>query len=344
MAREARAGGVSRRRMQLGITQSDLARRVGISRQAVIAIERGQRPRVDTALKLARALNTTVESLFVDAEPVWAGSRAPRATWAEVDGRRVLHPTTDTVADVEVGRDGRVEALPEARPPERVVVVAGCDPALPLIARWFSRRHPGWWCDVIPASSREALDLARVGYVHVAGIHLFHPDGYNRPHVTPQARRQEGFRASVFEVGWAARSRVHLDDWRRLWLEAAVAVGPMGSETAALAARVAGAEGLPDAPWRTVASRGHDDSAKRVIDGTARLALIPRVVAELNGLAFCPLAQQPFDWVVQDPSAPGVDRLLSVLGDRTVKESLGRLQGYSLDHIGQAMWTVPAIR
>mgnify|MGYP001260841690 CR=1 FL=1 len=48
------------------LSQAELAERVGVSRQTIVAIERGNyNPSVALALRLARALATTVEDLFV---------------------------------------------------------------------------------------------------------------------------------------------------------------------------------------------------------------------------------------------------------------------------------------
>jgi putative transcriptional regulator len=53
------------RRMAGGMTQQELAARVGVSRQTIIAIESGRyNPSVALALKLAQALLTDVENLF----------------------------------------------------------------------------------------------------------------------------------------------------------------------------------------------------------------------------------------------------------------------------------------
>ena len=47
------------------LSQADLAERVAVSRQTIIAIERGDySPSVRLALQLAHALHTTVEKLF----------------------------------------------------------------------------------------------------------------------------------------------------------------------------------------------------------------------------------------------------------------------------------------
>jgi len=48
------------------LSQAELAERVGVSRQTIVAIERGNyNPSVELALRLARVLGTTVEELFV---------------------------------------------------------------------------------------------------------------------------------------------------------------------------------------------------------------------------------------------------------------------------------------
>jgi len=48
------------------ITQEDLARAVGVTRQTIIAIEKGNyTPSVLLALKIAKFFHTTVEKLFI---------------------------------------------------------------------------------------------------------------------------------------------------------------------------------------------------------------------------------------------------------------------------------------
>ena len=53
------------KRMQHGWSQAELGDRVGVSRQAIIAIEAGRfDPSLPLALKMARLFNTTVEAMF----------------------------------------------------------------------------------------------------------------------------------------------------------------------------------------------------------------------------------------------------------------------------------------
>ena len=52
-------------RIERGLTQEQLGQVVGLTRQSIIAIERGRfTPSIHTVLKLARALKTSVDNLF----------------------------------------------------------------------------------------------------------------------------------------------------------------------------------------------------------------------------------------------------------------------------------------
>src|SRR6266568_4596353 len=56
---------LARMRQKRGISASDLAKQTGVSRQTIYAMEAGSYvPNTAVALKLARALETTVEDLF----------------------------------------------------------------------------------------------------------------------------------------------------------------------------------------------------------------------------------------------------------------------------------------
>ena len=52
-----------------GISQRELARRIGVGKTTISEIERGDRlPTVLTAIRMARALDTTVEEIWGDGE------------------------------------------------------------------------------------------------------------------------------------------------------------------------------------------------------------------------------------------------------------------------------------
>ena len=60
---------IKEQRMEAGITQEDLGKAVGVSRQSIIAIEKGQYiPSLPLALKFAKYFNCKMEELFSLAE------------------------------------------------------------------------------------------------------------------------------------------------------------------------------------------------------------------------------------------------------------------------------------
>lgn len=65
MDAEAGPSPVRTRRRAAGLTQAELSLRVGVSRQTIVAVEKGDyAPSVYLALRIARELGRTVEQLF----------------------------------------------------------------------------------------------------------------------------------------------------------------------------------------------------------------------------------------------------------------------------------------
>ncbi|MCD6462137.1 MAG: helix-turn-helix transcriptional regulator [Thermotogae bacterium] len=63
---------VRRVRRERGLTQEELARKVGVSRQTIVNVEQGRyKPSILLALKIARVLDTDVETLFKLEEVDW---------------------------------------------------------------------------------------------------------------------------------------------------------------------------------------------------------------------------------------------------------------------------------
>ncbi len=57
---------IKRLRKEAGLRQEDLAAKVGVSRQTIIAIENDKYdPTLELAMRLARLLQTPVEELFI---------------------------------------------------------------------------------------------------------------------------------------------------------------------------------------------------------------------------------------------------------------------------------------
>ncbi|MCZ7687382.1 MAG: helix-turn-helix domain-containing protein [Sandaracinaceae bacterium] len=172
-----------RRREEAGVAQQVLAERVGVSRQALTAIEAGRQvPSTSLALSLARALGCRVEDLFVLApagalEVELALPDAPpggRVILGRVGGRWVGHLAREAPigADGVLVAAGAVEPLDEPRALERNVLVAGCAPLIGTLAGAVARRHRDARVRWLHANSEEALELLERDHVHVAGLHL----------------------------------------------------------------------------------------------------------------------------------------------------------------------------
>jgi putative molybdopterin biosynthesis protein len=352
-------------RQARGFSQQQLAGMAEVSRQAVSAVESGHSdPSLRVALALAQALGMTVEELFGPGEaapPVPAVPVAPlvsgqaRVALAPVGDQFVALPLSgDTAAGMGFIPAGGLSAQPgltEAGktrgpagtivvrpigPPRPTLVVAGCDPALPLLATPLSLLDPpvafAWW----PCGSTAALRLAAAGLVHVAGVHLRDARGaYN----TAAASELPG---GADVVGFTA--------WREgLVTSPAVAATVHGLDAVAkdklrLVNREPGAEarrvldrererlGLDPAelPGYHTRAAGHLQVASAVAAGLADAGVASEPAARAYGLGFVPLADERFDLVLpgQHLGSRQVQGLLKVLTSPWLLAQLASLPGY----------------
>ncbi len=329
------------RRLLQGWSQDQLARRAGVSRQALNALERGHaQPSMETALALARLLGTTVEELFGAGRlgpphlPVRAGA-APgtRLLLAEV-GRRVhghaLDPSSGEPADALVETEDGALTLLEPERWRRMVLVAGCDPALRMLA---VRAGNARW---LGAGTGKAVDLLVHRQVHVAGVHS----------LTDRDRRR--VRGAVL---------VHLATWplglatlggNPRGIRGVVDLGradvrlvnrERGASARALLDRLLADVGLAPPAVRGYADEvhGHDAVAQAVALGAADVGLTTQAAATAHGLAFRPLSEESFNLVVtpDEVDRPEVQGLLATARTPAFRRDVGALPGYGTARSGQ---------
>ncbi|HTT53108.1 MAG TPA: substrate-binding domain-containing protein [Streptosporangiaceae bacterium] len=361
-------GGVRLRaaRQARGYSQQQLAGMAGVSRQAVSAVEAGHSdPSLRVALALASALGVTVEELFGPRMPGPVVGARPVAPLGPGGARVSLAPMGESFVALPMQADaatrtgfqpaGGVVVLPAGAapatpvrplgPPRPTLVVAGCDPALPLLETPLARLDPpvgfSWW----PCGSAEALRLAAAGLVHAAGAHLRGRSGeYN----TGPAQEQLA-RSGAEVIGFAS--------WREglvLRPDLAGQVGGVGDLAAGglrLVNREEGAEarhvldrelaaaGLQPAAIRGYATpaAGHLQVAAATAGGLADAGVASEPAALTYGLAFVPLAAEHFDLVIP-ASAAGtreVDALRKVLTSPWLLTQLAALPGYDPARSGE---------
>jgi putative molybdopterin biosynthesis protein len=334
-------------RQARGLSQQQLAGVAGVTRQAVSAVESGHSdPSLRVALALARALGMTVEELFgpgdpadpVLARPVAAaagrGSRVALATVGDTFVALPLH--TDTAARVgfaaagglvATAPDGKLIEVTPIGPPRPTLVVAGCDPALPLLETPLALLDPPvaftWW----PCGSAEALRLAAAGLVHAAGVHQADhviDDLPGDADVVGFAAWREGL---VVRPGTGVRD---LADVARRGLRL------VNREPGAQARTLLDAERLrlgltpADLPGYESRAAGHLQVAAAVAGGLADAGVSSEPAALAYGLDFVPLATERFDLVLPAKHAPSreVQGLLKVLTSPWLLAQLASLPGY----------------
>jgi len=227
-------------------------------------------------------------------------------------------------------------------PPRPTLVVAGCDPALPLLAPPLALLDPpvafAWW----PCGSREALRLAAAGLVHAAGVHLRDADGgYNATAAShlPGGAEVVGFTA--WREGLVLRPELApvitgvdglVKDGRRVVNREA------GAEARRLLDRELGRLGIDRAELLGYDTRaaGHLQVASAVAARLADAGVASEPVARVYGLDFVPLADERFDLVLPGAhlGSREVQGLLKVLASPWLLAQLASLPGYDLASCG----------
>lgn len=336
-----------RRREAAGLSQQALGDRVGVTRQAVLAIEAGRRaPSTPLALRLARALSCRVEDLFtlaesegLDAELSESLPIGARVLVGRVDERWVAHPVAGaaTPADALVERSG-VRPLVDAGVLEARALVAGCAPVLGLLAQLGGASASARW---LPCSSHAGLELLQRRLVHAAGLHLSAPDAATHVELV-----RESFPGEEMIL-------VNLTCW---WQGLAL---PAGNPSAVLgltdlAARTAfrfarrgsgsGAHALLERSLGPSAAfvagplaRGHEDVAWLVSAGAADAGIAAEGPVRMAGLDFLPLAEERFDLVMrkEDAERTPLSPLLEVLSGGMFRNQVRCLPGYCSERTGE---------
>ena len=324
----------ARRRLR-ELSQGDLARAAGVSRQAIGAIEAGRSvPGVSLAIAIARALDTSVEDLFGAAQAPQpggdsAGVARPRAAAAMVAGRQVnrqLDPLDPLATPARL---------------ESVVFIAGCEPALGLLAAHVKTADGDavWFA----ASNREAIADLRERRVHAALLHGSNDEVQRLVHRASDDP-VDVYEFAMIEEGWI----VGRGNPKKL--RGARDLGRGGVRLANRAVG-SGARALLDSEIRragvvpgsvlgyghTVA--GHADVARAIAFGYADVGLGVAAVADAFRLSFLPLRNERCVLVIRrsDRRHPGVGALVSALRSTSFRRDLAAFGPYDITRLGETL-------
>lgn len=324
----------------LRLTQAELARRVGVSRQALGAVEAGRvDPSLSLMVALAGALGTTLDGLVpapvrerVQADAAGAVERGARVVVTRSGGGRWLahalgardgEQAADGIAAAVA--DGAAEVALWGAPDARHVVLPGCAPILAIAAvrlnlRRGRRSARYTWLHRTSAAAAGALSR---GEVLVAGVH------------GPRGAGDEGARVPI--LAWESGLLVApgnplglrgLADLARPGLR--VAVREAAAETRRLLDALLRDAGLPPEVVLAGArvAMTHADVAHAVALGAVDVGFGPRSAALAAGLEHVPLAAERFDLLLAPGAAddPAVAALLELVRGpafRAEAEALG---------------------
>jgi molybdate-binding protein/DNA-binding XRE family transcriptional regulator len=333
-------------RQRRGWSQDDLARRAGVSRAAVSAIElRRLVPSVAAALALAEALDCRVEDLFGAAEEAarwaWPPAKEPCRYWqAVVRGRPLLFPVEAPASGIllhdGVFEDGNDNGSAESRGRE-TLVMAGCDPAAALAAQAFAH-ETGLRLLVLERSSRDALDLLKQGLVDVAGLHLADADDPDGNRAAARDILGEGYtllRYASWQEGLAVAEGTDARSPKKLlaagcrWIGREEGTGARQCQDKVLGKR--------PAPTRT--ARSHQAVAEAVRGGWADVGVCLRLVCEDAGLAFVPIREEAYDlcFPTELEEDPRVRALIRLVRSASFRQSLAELPGYRTPSTGELL-------
>ncbi|WP_202213415.1 substrate-binding domain-containing protein [Methylacidimicrobium sp. AP8] len=355
---------VRRRRIEKGLSQKEVASRVGITRQALHAIETGRYiPNTLVAIRLARALGSRVEELFPCWEEVdpplspgpfpWVrGSR--RLILADVRGRLIPYPVERleegsgvfAAADALLpagDRRGEWTLLSSAAVIQRSAFFLGCDPGIGLLVERIAALSPNrlrW----ISCSSEKAAAALRAGQTHLAGCHLPTGEPRNNRVLAREALQGVGgalIRFAQWEEGVAVargnpfgiRSVEDLANPGLRFLNR-----DPGSGSRALLDELLRRQGIPAEriPGYERTAGSPVAAARAVAFGIADAAWTNRPCAQAQDVEFLPLGVSEFDWIVPRDllDHPTVALVLDLLSDARMRAEFDALPGYEVSRMG----------
>ncbi|WP_447971359.1 substrate-binding domain-containing protein [Nitrospira sp. M1] len=328
-------------RQAKGFSQIELARRVGLTRQAMHAIEQNHYlPNTSVALQLARILDCQVEDLFSlhqdeqEIEAEFLGTLPVEGQSLRVNishvGNRILARPLSQLGDMlnyVVPADGIVtETIQQPRnrntPRVRVsllhdqerlthnIVIAGCDPSL-FLAGEHVRHETFSGVTNWTMGSVNAVNALLDGEVHMAGVHLVDARSgeSNLPYLRQHVRGKDFL--GVRFASWVQGFVVHPENPKHIRC-----VDDLAKRGIQLVNREAGsgARILLDSLLKKSGISGkhltgygrevssHLEVARNIRDGLADIGIGVESAARQYGLAFIPLREEQYDLILRKDS------------------------------------------
>ena len=354
-----------------GISAAKLASEVGVTRQTIYAIEAQKYiPNTLVALRLSETLEVPVEEIFsmqredklpreqttveLIEDPSAAYQPNQPLKLCMVGNKKIgvpANPLQGEIPDADAvilhpGKAGsaltriiREDAIPENR-----LLLAGCDPAIPALARYLLRREN---IEVVTmgCSSTRALNLLKERKIHIGGTHLKSTSNpANSLEVVQQFFPKGDCRVANF-ASWAEGFVVAqgnplkisgVEDLARG--DVSVINREVGAGSRILLDSLLKRSGIPPKNVRGYQriAKGHILAAWHVFSGVADCCIATEASARVFGLDFIPLVSERFDLVIPDRfwDLPSVQVLMDALNRSALRRELAALGGYDTSQTG----------
>ncbi len=357
-------------RQKRGLSAVELSKAAGVSRQTIYAMEAGTYvPNTVVAIRLARALQSTVEELFPLPEDtggaetrdekvtMLAGSGTPQpgqtVELCRVDKRLIAtlpsmapwyFPASDAVVTGGSAAKTGVRLFHADSNFEKRVLVAGCDPGISVLAKHV--QAAGVELVLAHRNSSQSLELLREGCIHVAGTHL---------------RDEVSGESNIPEIGRVFRKNAVAVISFAVWEEGIVTArgNPKSIRELADFARPdvaivnretgAGTRRLLDAALKKLGigsgqvrgydrtAPGHLPAAWQVQSGMADCCIATRAAARVLGLDFISLVSERYDLAIRREhlDLPSIQTMLDTLSRSGFRRELEGLGGYDIRGAGE---------
>ncbi len=327
-------------RKSKGMAQVEVANLVGLTRQAMHAIEHNQYlPNTSLALQLARVLGCSVEDLFslpsngeqVEAEllgPSTLDGRPLRVKLSQIGNRMIARPVSQLgdMLNFVMPADGIVTgAIPkkQSRKSPRVqvsllhnrekithhIMIAGCDPSLFLAGEHVRSHHAIAGVTNWTMGSTNAVKALLHGEVHMAGVHLVDTKSgeSNIPYLKQHVRGKDfrGVRFASWVQGLLVRpgNPKHIrtvEDFLKRGIQ--LINREPGSGSRQLLDKLLHASGITGQQVKGYDHEvaSHLEVARLVRDGMADVGIGVEAAARQYGLAFLPLREEHYDLILRN--------------------------------------------
>lgn len=357
-------------RQLAGLSQSQLAEHIGITRQAVSLIESGQNiPSTLVALRLARIFSLRVEDLFSEqlgdndhdiwnvpqdtdiqlgdrVLPTFIGRRKVAHRFDILQQPQMLQQASEALSVLEKlpGRQVRIQ-YPSNTIVKNWTIVSGCDIGLALLtshstsAEIMRRIRPFW----LNTDNSKAIRQLYAGDIHIAAVHTPLSDDNPPLKFTEKSSLDiRKIRFACWELGWIVQHGNPLGFQGVADLASSsfrIVNRPLGAGARSLLDSLLVEAQITPAKVNqyTFSVNGHLQVAQAISEGLADVGIGIASAAAAARLDFLPIQTEKCDlWIPADHfELEGVQRILETLTSDVFRQDLRNFGPYDVHNTGQ---------